>query len=824
MDNPRIIKRTVARALAAVILFSLAAACAAQTPVEEIEVVGVTPTEGIGLAREKIARHVQTAGAEDLERAQSLDLTDFLARNLGSVSINSAQGNPLQPDVQFRGYTASPLLGLPQGIAVYQDGARINEPLGDAVNWDLLPESAVHSVSLIGGANPLFGLNTLGGALVLDMKNGFNFQGHQAEVYGGAFDRVVVSGESGGNNGTFGYYVNVGYFEEDGWRDLSDSDVTNLYGALGWRGARSTLDLGIQYGDSFLTGNGALPVGLLGIDREAIFTAPDITENEMYMFTLEGTYDFSDTVQLAGSVFYRDNDTDSFNGDASEFAVCELGNGERLLEGLEDDDLEALGLDEDDVCDGVTHADAEALEAFLNGLAGGGEFDLEDLTGELSGTGVLSDEAINNISGRNQETAGGDLQLTFLGDLFGRENHLVVGFGYFEGKSRFASVLELAGLDPVTRSTEGRGVGTFVGEEATSVETRTESWSFYFSDTLSLTERLHLTVAGRYNDTDIRIRDRSGERPELDGAHGFARFNPSVGLAWQAGEELNLYGSYSESSRAPTPIELSCNEGVFELARQFAIAAGEDPDDVDFECRLPNAFLADPPLDQVVAKSFEAGARGRLFGTTDWHAGFFHTVNEDDILFQTTGRATGLFANVDETRRLGVETSLLGAWRALEWFLAYTYVEATFEDDFAVLSPAHPFADDEGEIQVRAGDRIPGIPAHQLKLGGDWRFANGVSLGGEVIYNSDQYLRGDESNQLDTIDGYAVVNLRASWRFTPRFELFARLDNVFDAEYENFGLLGEDPSELLPGLTDTRPRFLGPGAPRAGWVGLRLRL
>jgi len=791
---------------------------------EEIEVIGVTPTEGIGLSRDKIAGHVQRSSAADLERAQSLDLSDFMSRNLGSVSINSAQNNPLQPDVQFRGFTASPLLGLPQGIAVYQDGARINEPLGDAVNWDLLPESAVHSISLIGGANPLFGLNTLGGALALDMKNGFNFQGHGAEVYGGSFDRIVVNGESGGNNGTFGYYVNVSYFEEDGWRDLSDSDATNVYASLSWHGAGTSLDLGLQYGESFLTGNGALPVGLLAIDRDAIFTAPDITENDMHMFTLEGTHFLTDELHFSGSAFYRNNDTESFNGDASEFGVCDLGNGARLLEGLEEDDLEELGLDEDDVCDGVAHADAEALENFLNALAGGAEFDLEDLTGELSGTGVLAGEAINNRSTREQESWGFDAQLTFLEALFGHENHLVVGFGFNDGDSRFESVVELAGLDPVTRSTEGLGVGTFVDEAATFVNTSTESWSVYFTDTFSLTEDLHLTVAGRYNDTDVRIRDRSGERPELDGDHGFSRFNPAVGLAWQAREDLNLYGSYSESARAPTPIELSCNEGVFQVARDFAVAAGEDPDDIDFECRLPNAFLADPPLDQVVAKSFEAGARGRVFGTTDWHAGFFHTVNEDDIIFQTTGRATGLFANVDETRRLGVETSLRGRWQTLDWFLAYTYVEATFQDDFMVLSPAHPFADDEGEIRVRDGDRIPGIPEHQLKLGGDWAFANGLSVGADLVYNSDQHLRGDESNQLDTLDGYAVVNLRASYRFAQRFELFARVDNVFDAEYENFGLIGEDPGEVIEGLAGTRPNFLGPGAPRAGWVGLRVRL
>jgi hypothetical protein len=132
---------------------------------------------------------------------------------------------------------------------------------------------------------------------------------------------------------------------------------------------------------------------------------------------------------------------------------------------------------------------------------------------------------------------------------------------------------------------------------------------------------------------------------------------------------VNAYGSYSESSRAPTPIELSCNEAVFELAQQIAIEHGEDPDDVDFECRLPNAFLADPPLKQVVARSIESGLRGRLAERVDYHVGVFRTENHDDIIFQTTGRSTGLFANVDQTRR-GPRLNPHGAWNGLDWYAA----------------------------------------------------------------------------------------------------------------------------------------------------------
>ncbi|MCH7696748.1 MAG: TonB-dependent receptor [Proteobacteria bacterium] len=795
---------------------------------EEMTVIGITPTQGTGLPIEKIPYNVQTANSDDLKRTQSLSLAEFLNNNLSGISINEAQNNPLQPDVLYRGFTASPLLGLAQGIAVYQNGVRINEPLGDTINWDLLPESAIHSINLIGGANPLFGLNTLGGSLSIQMKDGFNTQGHNLKISAGSFSRKIASIESGANNGSFGYYANVHYFDEDGWRDESESDAINFYSSLSWQGQLSELNLNFQHGYSELIGNGASPAELLAIDRKAIFTAPDITENNMFMLSIDGNHTFSDNLGFSANAFYRKNNTDSFNGDGSEFSECQIGGTNRLLEGLEDDDLEALGLDDNDVC-ADQFADADALETFLNNTAVAlnvdEEFNIEDLTGELSGSGVLADAAISNISDRSQQSYGTDLQFTFMHDLFDRNNQLIVGFAYFNGATVFNSRTELAQLDPVTRSTQGLGTGTFVDEFATNIKTKTESTSFYFTDTIELNDKLSFTVSGRLNNTLVELADQSGERPELNGEHDFFRFNPAIGLTFQATENINLYGNYSESSRAPTPIELACNDRVFELAAANAIAEGEDPDDIEFECRLPNAFLADPPLEQVVVKNFEIGSRGKLNGI-NYHLGFYHTVNKDDIIFQTTGRATGLFANVDETRRMGFESAFNGHWGKLDWFLSYSYIKATFEDNFNVLSPNHSFADDDGLIQVTAGDRLPGIPANQLKLGGDYYFTEDLSFGLNAMYNSGQVLRGDESNQLENLDGYALLNLRGRYRLNKHVEFFAKITNVFDTDYESFGLLGGEPGEVDVPLFEnfTNPRFLSPGAPRAGFIGINLSL
>lgn len=830
-----------------IICFSLPTVTTAQETLEEVVVIGVTPSrDGGGLPEDKIPYRVQSASAEDIDRSQSLDISDFLRHNLASITHNDAQNNPLQPDIQYRGYAASPLLGLAQGMSVYQNGVRINGPLGDTVNWDLLPESAIHSIDLIGGANPLFGLNTVGGALSVKMKDGFNSEGHSAEIYGGSWDRIVTSAESGGNNGSIGYYANVTYFEEDGWRDESPSDALNLYGSLSYRTDRTSVNLNAQHGDSNLIGNGAIPEELLADDRDAIFTAPDVTENDLIMVSLDGSHNFNDKVRLNFNFFYRENDGSSFNGDGSEFGIEFDDDGMWLLvegDDDDDDDDDDNGHDDDDDDNGDhDHNDDDDDNGHDDDDDNGNghddddddnghhdDDDDEELEGvETYGDGDLSDVdivAINNTSTRRQESYGTDLQLTFSNDLMGMENQLIMGFTYYRGESTFRSETEIADLDPITRSTVGLGTGVFVEDASTNLDTETETASFYFMNAMSLSEQITLVVSGRLNNTLIDLKDLSGERPELDGEHDFFRFNPAVGLTFQPTDNLNVYGSYSESNRAPTPVELACNDSVYTRAQLFA----DDPDDVEFECRLPNAFLADPPLNDVVSKSFEAGVRGNV-GIADYHLGFFHTTNHDDILFQTTGRATGLFANVDKTRHLGFEGQLNGSTDNLNWFLAYSYLEATFEDEFtAVENENHPLGDD---IEVEDGDRIPGLPKHTLKLGADYLLFERLNVGFDVAYTSKKELRGNEGNDrddegfLNPVGGYAVVNLRASYNVTDNIEIFGRVTNLFDEDYESFGLLGEEPDEVaVEEFEDYEsPRFLGPGAPRAGFVGIKLSM
>jgi outer membrane receptor protein involved in Fe transport len=740
---------------------------------------------------ERVPANVQSATAEEIEKLQSLDLTDFLNRDFGSVSINHAQNNPLQPDVNFRGFTASPLLGLSPGFTVYQNGVRIHEPFGDTLNWDLIPLSAVNSVQLMAGANPVFGLNSVGGALSLEMKNGFEYERTAAEVYGGSFDRLGASAQLGGNDGRWGYYGNVDYFEESGWRDFSDSDALRFFGALSHRGGDSSLDLSVVLADTDLIGNGSAPIELLAMDRSQVFTHPDRTENSLAQVILEGTARLSDHWRIAGNAYYRDIDTDTFNGDGTIFEECDVDGEELLVE------EEFMDVNEDGECSSDDDAEIEPV-LDLNG---------DPIEAEIDG-GELN--AINNISVRQQEIYGVSLQFGFSSSLGNRANNLAMGVAYSGGQTKFDSNVEVAQL------LENRGTsrtGILAAEFITRVDSDISTASVYFADTFSLSQRSAITLLGRYDSTEVELADQTGESPDLDGSHEFERFNPGIGFTFNPSSALTLYASYNQSARAPTPVELAC--------------ASEDA-----PCNLPNAFLADPPLDEVVTSSAEAGLRGSTARALRWNAGVFYALSEDDILFQTTGGPTanvGFFENVSDTLRAGVEFGLSRDLARLHWSVQYSYIEATFEDDFVVNSPNHPIFENhpgapqivnEEALLVSSGADIPGIPRHQFNASADFEINDRFLVGADVEYRSGVFLRGDEVNLLEKTDDYAILNLRAEFRLSDWFTVFARVENIFDEGYETFGLLG-DPDEVFEDFED--PRFLGAGPPLGAWAGVRIQ-
>jgi outer membrane receptor protein involved in Fe transport len=737
------------------------------TQLDLVNVVAPTPLAGTEISTSKLPYNVQSVNDDTIKRAQTLDLSDFMNRNLAGVTINQSQNNPLQPDLQFRGFTATPLLGGSEGVSVYVDGVRVNEVFGDTVNWDLIPEQSIERMSLLAGSNPVFGLNTLGGAVSIQTKTGFSDPGTSAEVYGGSFGRWNETVETGGNSGAWGWYLMGNHFEEDGWRDQSPSKATNFYGTLSYRSDVASLDLHLGHGDTNLTGNGAAPIEELRERREAIFTAPDNTQNRMDLASLNGSFNFSDATKLSFTVFHRKVDTRSYNGDTTDAEACD-----------DDDDI---------LCD-------DDSEPIL----------------DQNGNPISSDyDAINNTSHRHQTSDGASAQVSFSQPIAGMENLFIVGADTTNGRLTFDSNTQASILLDDLSTVPNTGI--FIPEDALAVRSRTRSTGIYLTDTLSVTDALAITLSGRDNHTRTTIADLTSDSPDLNGRHSFSRFNPAAGLTYQFNPGFNFYGGYSESTRAPTPVELTCA-------------------DEDAPCKLPNQFLADPPLKQVVAKTWEGGFRGTFGdaanGSLTWHAGLFRTTNVDDILFQSTGGSSsneGFFANVGDTRRQGFEGSLSGTLfdKRLSWFANYTYLDATYLTSFSENSANHPDADDDGLIFVKKGDRIPSLPRNSFKAGADFAVWKGLGIGGDIVANSAQYYRSDEANLLPKIPGYAVVNLHASYTFNDHFSLFARIDNVFDRKYATFGILG-DPDEVFPDFEDAR--FQSPAAPRGAWVGFRVAL
>ena len=257
-----------------------------------VQVIGLTPLPGLELPQDRIAAPVQTATSTQIERSGALSIADFMSRRFGSVHVNDIQGNPFQPDVSYRGYTASPLLGTPQGLSVYVDGIRLNQPFGDIVSWDLMPRSAIASIALMPGSNPLFGLNTLGGAIAVRTKDGWSHPGSSLQLTAGSHGRAQAEVESGGSNAIgLAWYGTANVFRDSGWRDDSPSRIGQLFVKLGWRSGTTQATLTASAASTDLHGNGLQDEQLLATRQASVYTRPDQTRNRAGLLSLALSHD-----------------------------------------------------------------------------------------------------------------------------------------------------------------------------------------------------------------------------------------------------------------------------------------------------------------------------------------------------------------------------------------------------------------------------------------------------------------------------------------------------------------------------------------------------
>ncbi|MGJ4929916.1 TonB-dependent receptor [Bradyrhizobium sp. HKCCYLS2038] len=772
----------------------LPTAAFAQQTLQTIEVVGVSPVQGSEMAKDKIPSNVETIGARELDHSRAPTLLDGILQSVPGVSLGDQTGNAFQRDVNYRGQTASPVLGTPQGIAVYQNGTRINEAFGDVVNWDLIPEMAIARMTLMPN-NPLFGLNATGGALSIEMKNGFTYQGGEAQFMGGSFGRLQSGAQYGWNNGTYSAYVAAEGAYDRGWRDFSgSSQVRRMYADFGARGDTAEFHLSFTGADNKLGSVAATPIEMLNNRWSSVFTWPQSLHLQMQMVQASLKWTPSDAWTVQANSYYRNYRTSRIDGNNTE--VQDNGG--------------VFGLD-----DGTgTVWDINRAGPVANTLAP------DTVLGEIDRNQVKS------------QSYGGSLQATSTTQLFGHDNHFVVGASLDHGNTNFSATSELGTVDQNLFVT---GLGVFIDQPQADISpvnlnAKNTYLGIYATNTFDITSQLALTAGGRFNWAQINLRDQSGFAPLLNSDNNFQRFNPVVGLTYKITPNMTAYAGYSEANRAPTPLELGCS----------------DPNN---PCLIDNFLIADPPLKQVVSRTVEGGLRGELSGGRSalaadlpayrkapvkapimddgwrlrWGISLFRTENSDDIIqvVDPINPVRGYFTNAGTTLRQGVEAKLDLTWNRWTAYANYTFIDATFRSAFTVNDPVN------GPVGVVSGNHIPGIPAHRLKLGAEYAVTDAWRVGASVNYVGSQYLLHDETNVYPKVPAYWVVNLNTSYQVTKNVEVFGLIQNLFNQRYYSAGTVFDPAGFNTAGggtafaLND--PRSMVPGMPLAAYAGIRAK-
>ena len=746
-----------------------------------INVISTTPLPSIGLPLNIIPANIQIVNRADLKNQAGVSIVDFANNNLQGVSIQETQGNPFQPDVTFRGYSASPLGGAPQGISVFLDGVRMNEPFGDTVRWDLIPTFAIQGMQMVPGSNPVYGLNTLGGAIAIQTKSGRTNQGAAIEASAGSWSRKNVSAEYGGvsKDGSVDYFFGVNYLDEDGWRKYSPTTVKQTFGKVGWQNESTKIDLSYLNVNNDMIGNGLVPEELMnGLGRDAIHTRPDQTRNSLNQITLNGSHWLNNDVMFSANTYYRRSNQKTLNGDVNDT----FDNQDTNL---------ACGSTAGDVCE----------------------------------------QAVFNRTKTRTTAAGVSAQLAFNQNIFNRKNQLIVGTGIDRSISKYGQFEQEFNSWDSTRYPSSAADDE---ETATNFKGKTITSSIFATDTFSVNELVHVNAGLRYNYSKVNNKDflvgtDGYGTADAGGRHTFSRVNPSLGLTLTPNQNVSIFGSYSESNRAPTAMELACADPL-------------NP------CLLPNAMASDPPLKQVVAKTYDLGAKGNLGSNLKWNASVYQAVNHNDLQFihAGTNSSMGYFNNVGKTQRQGLDLGLSASIDKLTLTGSYGFVRATYEDGFTLTSESNSSGEGSGDrtIEVNKGNYLAGIPKHQFKLRAQYEVIPAWTVGANLVAFSSRYMHGNENNKhqansaacdVDSGDGdeipcgkgktagYTIVNLDTQYNVGSGWKVFAKAINIFDKDYETTGRLGMSHFGSNGVWSDDTlgTRLLSPGAPRAGWIGVR---
>jgi iron complex outermembrane receptor protein len=760
--------------------------------------VNAAPLANSSVNLKLFPHQVQLFTARDLSREGPADLTQALDAQATGVNIVNSQANPDQPTILYHGFEISPIQGTPAGLSVYVNGARFNSPFGDLAIWSLLPDEAISAISLQDG-NPAFGLNALGGAISVRLKDGFTAPGAQAELSGGSFGKVAGNLEYGQQAGNVAAYVDIGAQHEAGWRDEQSSEIENFYGDIGWRGPQAELHVNATLANSNLNGPGTVPVELLNADPASQFTGPNDIADKYAKLSASLTDRLTDNVSVQGVLYYDNLRENLTNGNGPNDLPCGPGPDQAYL---------CVGGPGGQVS---TSRGGAAIPNFLPDQDAYGYFSYAQL----------------NLNTSNTNGYGASAQVSDMQTVWGLANHLIAGLSYDGGFTNYDADGYVGGITADTRNYfTPAGLpspGYLLDEPGTvpvGIVIRNAYEGAYVTDTLNLTTRLAVTAGGRFNIADIVLHDQDPPDPNapgagLSGRHYYTHLDPDVGATYSFDGGLTVFGNLSEENAAPTPAELSC-------------ASPED------SCSLANFQSGDPDLKQIVTRAAEIGLRGQTAApgaaVFAYDLDYYDSHTSDDIEFLQSPfnpAGQGYFSNVGGVARSGLDADVKLTFPRWHIYAAYSRTEATYSNSFVEQSN-NPQADENGNITVETGDHLPGIPRHIFKLGGDYQVTAAWAVGLSVTAQTSSFLYGDEANLTAPLGGYAVLDLTTHYQVTPALQVFGTIDNATDTKYYNYGTfspVGADGGVYVAQAPDySNPRSYSLAAPIGVFVGVKLRL
>lgn len=476
----------------------------------EVTVIATTPVGNTGIPVSKFAGNVQTLTRDSLT-TDTVNLVQRIDQSLGSVNINDTQGNPFQVDLNYRGFTASPALGTPQGLSVFLDGMRLNEPFGDVVSWDSLPQLAIDKVTLIPGSNPVYGLNTLGGAIALTTKNGNTFTGSQGGISVGSFGRVSVDVEHGSHTDDDNLYFAASLYNDKGWADNNPSQVRQVFGKYTKYIDGGDAAVSMLYADNLLYGNQTVPLSMMDKAAQG-YSHPDYTGSQTFMLNAQANVGLDASNSFSGNLYFRDITRDILNSNINNLLPTSTN---------------------DVTCIGNAPIDCPAT---------------------------------NLLAHYKQQVIGTNLQWSNTDFVFDRNQITTMGVNAEVSDTSFANSGQYATLD----ATNGMvGAGAFLSQA--DIKSNNQRYGIFVTSTIDATDRLSVTASARFDFASLKLSGTScidndlcdlaagvGQATAVTGEHTYQRLNPSLGFTYLLAPDLTVFGNYAEGFRTPSAIELAC--------------------------------------------------------------------------------------------------------------------------------------------------------------------------------------------------------------------------------------------------------------------------